>query len=259
MTPLRRVAWKTTTLALTACLYLLVTASPLFALPPGLVSAWSGNGNVLDSTGNNNATFTGSYVAGHGGQQAFAFNGTSTQFTTSANGFPTGSANRTISMWVYMNTFTYPWNNETALFGYGTHQSGAQQDFILMTEGNQWLVANNGVQFLGPTLSTSTWYYVAVVQNNNSQQLYVNGVLVATGALPINTPAAGVTAGYFPDPPYTTFYLNGNLQNIRVYNQALTATQISADMVGSVPEPPAVLLLGCGCLIVLVSKRSIIS
>ncbi len=256
MTRSRRFTGRAAMAALAACVYFFVTAGPVFALPPGLVSAWSGNGNSLDATGSNNATFTGSYVTGYNGQQAFAFNGTTTQFTASANGFPTGSADRTISLWVNVNTLTYPYYNSTVIFGYGSHQANTHTDFLLQTYGNQWMFNNNGVGLWGPTLSVNTWYYVAIVQSSNTQLMYINGTLVTTGNLSVNTPASGTAAGYYTDPPYTTFYMNGELQDIHVYNQALTATQVSTDMqLGLLPEPPATPLITLAFLLAVMSDR----
>jgi hypothetical protein len=78
---------------------------------------------------------------------------------------------------------------------------------------------------------TGTWYYIAGVYNAATSQVsfYVNGVLqstVSASAAPFN--AAGHTeigrAKYFGNP---TDFVNGCIDNVRIYQSALTAAQIA--------------------------------
>jgi uncharacterized protein (TIGR03437 family) len=101
--------------------------------------------------------------------------------------------------------------------------------------------------------SLNTWYHVAGIYNAASQTLdiYVNGVLdngTLLGAVPsfmslasVNTTIGMRSGGY---------YFNGAIDNLRIYNRALSAAEIQADMVtpvnaGSGVTPTTVTALQC--------------
>ena len=84
--------------------------------------------------------------------------------------------------------------------------------------------------------SLNTWYHVAAVYNAATQSLdiYVNGVL-ADGTLSGTVPASqvlapvNVTVGRrFGN--YGGYYFNGVIDNLRVYNRALSAADVQTDM-----------------------------
>jgi len=79
---------------------------------------------------------------------------------------------------------------------------------------------------VGPTvLAANTWAHVAVTYDNLTLRLYVNGVQVATrsqtGATTASTGALrlGGTALWGQ-------YLNGTLDDVRIYNRALRVAEI---------------------------------
>ncbi len=85
--------------------------------------------------------------------------------------------------------------------------------------------------------------YVAVVQNAGSQTLYVNGTAVASGSLSLNTAAR--TTAYRGGDGIANIAFSGYIQEARLYNTALTATQIAQDMnTASLPEPASLLAFG---------------
>jgi hypothetical protein len=82
-------------------------------------------------------------------------------------------------------------------------------------------------------LSLNTWYHVAGVYNAATQALdiYVNGVLddgTLKGVVPSSqvVPALSATIGKRSD----GYYFNGVIDNLRIYNRALSAAEIQADM-----------------------------
>jgi hypothetical protein len=80
--------------------------------------------------------------------------------------------------------------------------------------------------------ATGTWYFVASVYDASAQTLhvYVNGVLddgALTGTVPaslFNTPAGGRLGAKSG----STSFFNGLIDDARVYNRALSATDIAA-------------------------------
>lgn len=89
--------------------------------------------------------------------------------------------------------------------------------------------------------TVSEWYHVAVTSSNNSYSLFINGKSVASGTHDNEIPdpdcalAIGRAEGYF---------LNGLMDDIRIYNRALSDNEIT-DLFGgshSVGHPDY-----CGC------------
>jgi hypothetical protein len=92
-------------------------------------------------------------------------------------------------------------------------------------------VAISGDQgVFGPTqLALNTWTHLATTYDGSRQQLYINGVEVAkraqrgkmaTSADVLRLGGNSVWGEYF----------QGRIDEVRIYNRALTATQIQADM-----------------------------
>jgi hypothetical protein len=94
-------------------------------------------------------------------------------------------------------------------------------------------VANNGT---GYAISANTWYHVAITYNSGSLTLYVNGVQsgsVVTGTNSKN----GFTLGGSADNPGTTYYpFTGYLDDLRIFSNVLTSTDISNIYIGSINQ-----------------------
>jgi chitodextrinase len=77
-------------------------------------------------------------------------------------------------------------------------------------------------------LAVNTWTHVAATYDRTTIRLYVNGVQVATGAqtAAISTSTSALTIGA---DSYGE-YFNGLIDEVRVYNRALTVAEIQTDM-----------------------------
>lgn len=97
----------------------------------------------------------------------------------------------------------------------------------------QFNYKNNSVGSAAATSFTiGTWHHVAAVRNNGTISLYVDGVfrLSATEGTtaptyPINMIAGAMAYGSFSPPRYNPF--GGKIDEIRVYNRALSAAEIA--------------------------------
>jgi len=120
-----------------------------------------------------------------------------------------------IEAWVKPTTVssTYnfvAYNGNTANNGWGiAWQDGAFQGWY-----------GNVILFGSGVIATGTWAHVALVRDNGSSTLYVNGVSanIPTGFGP-NAPSTGFALGIRPQAPTTDFF-NGAIDEVRVFTFA---------------------------------------
>ncbi len=145
----------------------------------------------------------------------------------------------TVAAWVY-ETSDLAWQR---VFDIGT---GATVQMFLATRENK--DANNSVRFVITTtggtneqfiqssqaISLNAWHHVAVTLQNGSPYtgtLYVDGAVAGiNAAMTLHASDLGVTTlNYIGKSQYATDpYLTGNIDDFRVYQRALTATEIAA-------------------------------
>jgi autotransporter-associated beta strand protein len=182
----------------------------------------------------NGATFTASGKFGNG----VSLNGSS-QYVALPNGLITGLGDATISAWVYLNSL----NNWARIFDFGADTD--RYMFLSPYNGTGMRFAitkftGNGEQGInGPALTAGAWHHVAVTlkaDNTGSGvgTLYLNGVAVASNTAMTFTPdmigrLVNATNNYigrsqWPGDPY----LNGRVDDFRIYNGALSAAEVAA-------------------------------
>ena len=219
--------------------------------PPGLVALWSGEGNGNDSVGGNNMMPTDiAFVEGKAGQ-AFGFNGAGQWVNCGNNNAGNFGANDfTVAFWVKFNTvFTEQVMVEKYVETLGG--SGEPSGWTLTK------LSNNRFRFGGLGFSVDfgnavagTWTYLAVTRSNGNVRCYVNGVLAGQLAALANLDsAASLKLGHRGNPTDTPgsadprqFYLNGVLDEIAIYDRALSAAEIETicknDNHGELPPAP---------------------
>lgn len=185
------------------------------------------DGNTMDSTINLNhsASYgTISYTTGKVGSQAISLNGTSTLQ------LPATVANYkelTIATWVYWNGIT-SWQR---IFDFGNDQT--QYMFLTPKTGTgqmRFTIKNGGTE---QTLNTTVmpyvkWTHVAVTLNSTGAHMYVNGLLAAeSSAITINSLDFKPVQNYIGRSQFSDPLFNGNIDDFRVYNYALSATEIA--------------------------------
>jgi len=198
------------------------------------VHQYTFDGNANDSGSGSTANGTvsgGSYVSGQIGQ-AISLNGSSNYVS-----FPTGFINNlgdfSIATWVYLNSSS-SWNRVFD-FGTGTDvnmfltpQNGSTNAvrFAITTSGN-----GSEQQITGSSaLPTGVWTHVTVTKSGNTGRLYVNGTLVGTNSSMTLSPASlgNTTQNWIGRSQYSADpYLNGRVDDFRIYNRALSASEVS--------------------------------
>jgi hypothetical protein len=229
-------------LALVICSFLCLNLVPEADAAQNLVGAYGfneGTGvSVADSSGiGNHGTITGATwsTAGKFGN-ALSFNGSSNLVTINDSASLDLTTGMTLEAWVY----------PTASGGYRTvliKETPAGLAFGLYANGytpgpSAW-ITKGGVYWGAESttsLSLNTWTHLAATYNGTILRLYVNGTQVAsksvTGSIDVSSMPACVGGS-------ATWgeYFQGRIDELRVYNTALTSTQIQADMNSAIVPP----------------------
>ncbi|MGC1376374.1 MAG: LamG-like jellyroll fold domain-containing protein, partial [Anaerolineales bacterium] len=210
------------------------TATPIPTATPvtGPIALYTFDGNGNDTSGyGKNATVTGgTYVTGKKGQ-AVNLNGTSSQYVTLPSGVVANLGNYTVTAWVKLTAVStwarlFDFGNDTNTYMFFAPSSGSNARFAITNSGNGSEQQLNR----SSVLTTGAWIHIAITRNGNTGTLYVNGASVATNTSMTLSPASlGATVNnwigrsqFSGDP-----YLNGAIDEFRIYNRALSAAEIS--------------------------------
>jgi hypothetical protein len=218
-------------------------------LTPGLIAYYPceavAQGLTLpDMSGNDkNATLgSGSSTVG-----AFSFAagkvGNALDLKTSAQGFAllpqdllANAHEATIATWVYVNHSVtnqrvFDFGKDKDVYMYLTARDGITSAVAFMITVNGYAAPNEQTVSGQQELAVGTWSHVAVVLGATGAIIYVNGQQVGASAAVTLRPAdLGSLPSYYigrsqyPNDPY----FDGNVDEFRVYNRALSASQIQA-------------------------------
>ncbi|MBI2595347.1 DUF2341 domain-containing protein [Candidatus Daviesbacteria bacterium] len=213
--------------------------SQLYNFAPGPVGYWkmeekSGT-SAFDSSGNSltlAASNSPAWAPGkYGGSTSL--NGSNQSFATSSNDTTMlFNRNFTIEAWIYLNTA----NQTTRILshGNGNWSLGLNFNTVQFSDQNSSNPLNGNA-----TMSTKTWHHVVVTVDSNSTSTitaYIDGVQdqQTTSTATFNDGAANkFCVGY----DCATNFLNGKVDEIRIYNYPRTQAQIIEDMNAGHPAP----------------------
>ncbi|MBW8780689.1 MAG: alginate lyase family protein [Verrucomicrobia bacterium] len=198
-----------------------------------LVASYTFEGNTNDGTGTRNATAKGAtapgYAAGFGGGQAISLNGVD-QYVQ----FPVNSGlsrDVTLSAWVYWNggnayQRVFDFGSEIEKFMMLTVKDGSGKIGFTMTTSR----GNEGtITLAGPVMPVATWTHLAVTFNGDTATLYVNGLPVASGSSARLSPMFSQPFCYLGRSMWNADpYFSGRIDNFRIYNCALTGSDVYA-------------------------------
>jgi hypothetical protein len=209
-----------------------VTPTPTPQTNPVVQYKFDGNAN--DSSGNGkNATAQGgaTYITGKIGQ-AINIAGGSQYVSVPAN-IMSGLQNFSIATWVnvtsngtWARVFDFGSSTNSYMFLAPQSGSGAIR-FAITTNGNGSEQQINGTS----ALSTGTWHHVAVTLSGTTGTLYVDGAQVGQNtSMTLNPASLGATsADYIGKSQFSADpNLNGAVDDFRIYNRALSASEVQA-------------------------------
>ncbi len=199
--------------------------------PSGLVSWWRAEGNASDAGDGNNGSLAGNATYGPGRVgQAFVFDG-------NGDGVNVGSGtnlwlqNFSVEAWVKRassSIVSFNGNGNGHIFSSGGFGGAG---FLLDSTGRPWLcyLGQWGVTAGGPVTDTN-WHHLAVTKSGSTVVFYIDGVAY---------PAPAYNPGFVLVPPAVigawihhgtvvdnTLY--GSIDEVGVYNRALSAAEIQA-------------------------------
>jgi hypothetical protein len=208
---------------------------------PALAAHWkfdeSSGTTASDATGNGSAGVlsNATRVAGRVGSGALDFNGSASVNVTPSVALANVSNNFTISFWAYprstheIDAEGYWWggvSGQRYALGALYHDPGAGAGVSVGTNGVS--VYEHSTNYMPALLvwqgSVTGWTHIAVVYENRQPKLYINGTLVRTGITSYVNPVRAETST-LGSGSYGSF--DGKLDDVRIYNGALTASEIT--------------------------------
>ena len=210
-----------------------VVSGTTSAVSGGLVGAWGFNegagATASDVSGfANNGTLSAATWTAQGKLGAgLSFNGTSAQLAVADSASLDLTSAMTLEAWVNSSTASTGWRSILA--------KNTDRFYLMASSDPQGMPAVGGtfgagnLNVLGTqVLPVGAWAHVAATFDGASLRLYVNGSSVAntarSGALTASTQNLLIGNDFYGE------YFQGVLDEIRIYNRALSAPEIQADM-----------------------------
>ena len=197
-------------------------------LQGGLVGWWKFDGNATDSSPSKaNGTFTGtpSTVADRFGNPGKALSFSGSQWVNYGNKPAWNNSSLTFASWVYNGNNSSIKNIIAKESNYKVRLSGTRLDLLVGATGTGWTL-NTG----WGVVPVNTWTHIAVTVDSTSgtATAYINGVNV--GSTPL-TPITAFNGSMLYAAAHNgtgTEPMIGALDDLRFYNRALTASDVTA-------------------------------
>jgi chitodextrinase len=218
-------------------------------VPSGLVAAYAFNegagANVGDSSGlGNNGTVTNTtWAAGGKFGGALSFNGTNALVTIPNSTSLQLTTAMTLEAWVNPSAVTSDWRDVIYKGDDNYYLEGTSFNASRPDAGGTFSGANANA-YGSDALAANTWSHLALTYDGTTLRLFVNGTQtgsqtrtgsIATSSNPLQIGGDSLWGQYF----------KGLIDEVRVYNTALTTAQLQADMTtaigsgGTIPTAPA--------------------
>lgn len=218
------------------------TYTATFATAAGPVASYafeepSGNAAIDNSGNNHSGTISGAtrITTGRFGS-ALLFDGINDWVTVADSALLDLSTAMTLEAWVYPTTSTgtrdvliKEGSNVDIYNLYARNSAGRPESNVYVGGSNRTAE--------GTTLPVNTWSHLTGTYDGATVKLFVNGVQVAstaaTGSIPASAGALRIGGNSLWGE-----YFQGRIDEIRVYNRALSLAEIQADMAAPVAPPP---------------------
>jgi hypothetical protein len=213
----------------------------------GLIAYYPFTNNANDAVGSNNGTVNGATLTTDrfgNANSAYAFDGINdvVELNHAFNGF----TEFTISAWVKLNGANQA-NDLQAIVSSDASGKFAHLQTIPGTANNcaVYINGNSNVLIDHPAPILNNWYQVTMVAKSGANKMYINGAEVFSDATTFsnisNTNLLRIGSGYL-----NGRFFKGAIDEVKIYNSALTAAQVQAELGSSLPKPLAFFSGGTG-------------
>lgn len=217
-------------------------ASPIVTVTDGLVAWWKlNNGSVASEVGPTNSTGHGQIapIINRDGVQVQAYNfnpadGESGYISATLTGLPAGDTPHTISLWV--NPTSLPSSSgRVDPFSMGNAATNQYSSIDLNDTRVSWYFFYNDIYTTTPA-PIGTWTLITLTYSGSggtttNKKIYLNGAVTASqqqgasyGQL-LNLPSP-TTVNIGRDWGRATAYYSGRIDDVRIYNRALSASEV---------------------------------
>jgi hypothetical protein len=172
---------------------------------------------------NNNGTLTNgvAYDSTDGGG-SWSFDGTNDYINIPRAGLVYGTGPKALMAWAKLTVAT---GGVQVIASYG---SGPYSTFFVAAfPGISAQAGGYNDDLLGGTITLNTWFHICNVYNGTTAFLYLNGSLVASAAKSWNI-GSTIYDGKIGAQIEPQQYWNGNISDVRLYNRALSASEVLA-------------------------------
>jgi hypothetical protein len=209
----------------------------------GLAAYYPFNGNANDASGTgNNGVVTGATLTADrfgNANSAYSFDGNNDYIRTAYSQTLDFTGDLTISAWVRTS-------QAGAIIFSNMLETSPHSGYSLRLALNGDIHFMSGdMSLIGKTpVNTNRWTHVAVTLSGTTATSFVNGVLDTseTVGVPVSS-SVDQTIGASDSPHY---FWNGAIDDVRVYNRALSFSEIGT--LYTIPEPSSFVLLGVGSM-----------
>jgi len=158
------------------------------------------------------------------------FDGTNDYVDSDSNSIVSGSSGLTLSAWI--NTDTISNSNDQEIVSARDGLNGAEI-VVNLDEIKFWLgngSTNATAQTTDSNLTTGTWYFIVATYDGNTLKIYKDNIVsnnTATITGTIGTTTSGLGIGWDNDQVGVTNSFDGKIDDVRIYNRALSTSEIS--------------------------------
>lgn len=203
----------------------------------GLVGEWHFDGDAKDSSGygNDGTIYGATFVDGKFGN-ALSFDGMN-NYVSVADASSLKPTQITIAAWINPNSFMQ-WGTVLTKSSYSSWDDGYGLAHYLGSNDINFFINNYNYNKTSTNISIGQWSYIVGTYDGSNIKLYVNGQLKSSFAYlgSISNSNQPLLLGMGTGGEGNKFLWNGLIDEVRIYNRALSAKEISTNY-DSTPTP----------------------
>lgn len=196
-------------------------------------TAYDSTGNGKDATLTNGAAVSTSIPSRYRSNRSVSFDGTDDYASTNAT-IPQDE--NTVSLWVYLNSSSSKNFGQGIFWSYPTfvphlmllEKNGSLRTYNYNRVSTNDIGSGTNYSTVG-SISTGQWHHVALVHQNNTETTYVDGVqqsIVSYNPTGGSNGQFRLSWAYWGVAHANQDYLNGNVDDVRIFNRALSSEAI---------------------------------